>query len=67
MLSLKGIVLVVHVTLMKPNIMQKLDEMNILVQLKVKNNQKTFEATSTTVLHGLLFQMLQKLLRPGRT
>ena len=36
-------------------------------QLKAQNHQNTFEATSTTILHGLLFQLLQKMLRPGRT
>ena len=66
-LSMKGIVLVVYVTLVKPNVMQKLDGMNIIIQLKVHNHQNTFEATSITVLHGLSFQMLQKMLRPGRT
>ena len=67
MLSIKEIVLVVHVTLVKPNVMRKLNEMNIIIQLKVQNQQSTFEATSTTILHGLSFQMLQKMLRPGRT
>ena len=66
-LSTKGIVLVVHVTLVKPNVMQKLDEMNIISQLKVQNHQNTFEATSTTILHGLSFLMLQKMLRASTT
>ena len=57
----------VHVTLVKPSVMRKLDGMNIIIQLKVQNHQNTFEATSTTILHGLSFQMLQKMLRPGRT
>ena len=63
----KGIVLVVHVTLVKPNVMQKLDGMNIIIQLKVQKHQKTFEATLTTILRGLSFQMLQKMLRAERT
>ena len=67
MLSIKEIVLVVHVTLVKPNVMRKLDGKNIIIQLKIQNHQNTFEATSTTILHGLLFQLLQKMLRPGRT
>ena len=46
---------------------KKLDGMNIIIQLKVQNHQNTCEATSTTILHGLSFQMLQKMLRPGRT
>ena len=48
-----------HVTLVKPNEMQKLDGMNITIQLNVQNRRNTFEATLTTILHGLLFQMLQ--------
>ena len=66
-LSIKEMVLVVHVTLVKSNVMRKLDGMNIIIQLAVQNHQNTFEATSTTILHGLSFQMLQKMLRPGRT
>ena len=66
-ISIKEFVLVVHVTLVKPNVMQKLDGMNIIIQLKVQNHQNTFEATLTTVLHELSFQMLQKMLRPRRT
>ena len=66
-LSTKETVLVAHVTLVKPNVMQKLDGMNIIVQRKVQNHQNIFEATSTTILRALSFQMLQKMLRPGRT
>ena len=66
LLSKTEIVLVVHVALVKPNKMQKLNEMNIIIQLKVQNHRATFEATSTTILHGLSFQMLQKMLRPRR-
>ena len=66
-LSIKEIVLVVHVTLVKPNVMQKLDGMNIIIQLKNQNLKDTFETTSTTVLLGLSFQILQKMLRPGKT
>ena len=47
--------------------MQKLDGINIKIQLKARNHQNTFEATSTTILDGLLFKMLQKVLRPERT
>ena len=50
----------------EPNVMQKLDGMNI-IQLKVQNHRNTFEATSTTVLNRLSFQMLQKMLRTGGT
>ena len=46
--------------------MQKLDGMNILIKLKFQNHGNTFEVTSTFVLHGLSFQMLQKTLRAGR-
>ena len=41
--------------------------MKIIIQLKVQSHQNIFKATSTTVLHWLSFQMLQKVLRPGRT
>ena len=56
----------VQVTLAKLKVMQKLDGMSIIIQLKVQNHQNTFE-TSTTILHGLSFEMLQKHLRAGRT
>ena len=59
-LSIQGIVVMVHVALVKPNVMRKLDGMNKIIQIKVQNRQSIFEATSTTILHGLLFQMLQK-------
>ena len=59
-LSIQGIVVMVHVALVKPNVMRKLDGMNIIIQIKVQNLQSIFEATSTTILHGLSFQMLQK-------
>ena len=65
--SIKGFIFVVHVTLVKPNVMQMLDGMNIIIQLKVQNHQNTFEITSTTILHGLSFQMFQKLIRPEKT
>ena len=67
MLSIKKIALVVHVTLVKPSLMQKSDGMNIIILLKVQNHQNTFEKISITVLHGLLFQMLRNMLKPGRT
>ena len=67
MLSTKLIVLVVHVTLAKPNVMQKLDVMNKIIELKVQSHRNTFETTLTTVLHGFLFQILQKMLGPERT
>ena len=59
-LSRKEIVLVVHGILVKPNVMRKLDGVNIIMQLKVQNHQNTFEVTSTTILHGVSFQILQK-------
>ena len=64
---MKGIVAVVHVILVKPNVRQKLDGMNITSQQKVQNHPNTFEAISATVLHGMSFQMLQKVQRPGRS
>ena len=57
---MKGIVLVVRITLVKPNVIQTLDGMDIIIQLKVQNHGNTFEAASTTTLHELSFQMLQK-------
>ena len=57
----------IHVTLVKPNAMKKLYGRNIVAQLKVQNHRNIFEATSTVVLHVLLFQMLQKVPRPERT
>ena len=54
----------VRITLVKPSVMRNLDGMNIIIRLKFQNNQNTFEATSTTILHRLSFQMLQKMLRP---
>ena len=38
-----------------------------MIQLKVQNHRITFETMSTTVLPRLLFQMLKKTLRSGRT
>ena len=67
MLSIKGIVLVIHVTLVKPNVIQMLDGMNMIIHVKVQTHQNAFEATSTTILHGLSLKMLEKMLRPGRT
>ena len=64
-LSINDFVLVVHVTLAKPNAMQKLDGINIIIYLKVQNHQNTLNAKSSTVLHELSFQMLQKMQRRG--
>ena len=64
-LSLRKFVLVVHVTLVKPSAMQKLDGINIIIQLNVQDHQNTLNAKSSTALHGLSFQMLQKMQRPG--
>ena len=64
-LSIKGIVLVAHVTLVNPHVMQKLNGMNI-IQLKVENYQNTFEASSITILHGLSFQILQKNVKTSK-
>ena len=65
MLSLRKFVLVVHVTLVKPSAMQKLDGINIIIHLNVQDHQNTLNAKSSTALHGLSFQMLQKMQRPG--
>ena len=48
-LSIKEIVLVVHVTLVKSNVMRKLDGMKMIMQLKVRNHQNTFETTLITI------------------
>ena len=64
-LSIKGIVFVVHITLAKSNIMQKLDGMNIIIQLKVQNHQNTFKATSTTT--WAVISNAPKILKPGKT
>ena len=61
-LSIEEIVLVAHFTLAKPNIMQKLDRINMIIQLKVQNDQNTLKGTSTSVLYGMTFQMLQKMM-----
>ena len=43
----------VHVTLVKPNILQKLDWMNIIIQLKVWNYQNIFKTqVFTNCMHG---------------
>ena len=52
-LPIKEIVLVFHVTLVKPNVMQKLDGINVIIQLKVQSHRKFFKATSTAALHVL--------------
>ena len=66
MLSIKEIVLVVHVTLVKPSIMQKLDGMNIIIQPKSSETSKYFQNNIDHFLHVLQFQMLQKMPIPGR-
>ena len=57
----------VHATLAKTNVMEKLNGMNIVVQLKVQDHQNACEAISTIILHSLSFQIFQKILRPVRT
>ena len=39
----------VHVTLVKTNVMQRLDGMNVIIQLKVQNHESTFKVTATTI------------------
>ena len=67
MLSIKEIDLVVYFTLVKPSAMLNLDGIKIITQLKVQNHRNNFETISTTVLRGLLFRMLQTILKPGKT
>ena len=52
-LTIKEIVLLVRVKLVKPNATQKLSGMNIMIQLKVQNHRCKTKIKSTTVLHGL--------------
>ena len=65
-MDLKKIVLVVYITLVNLSVIQKII-MKIIIQLKVQNHRNTFETISTTVLYGLVFQILQKMLKPGST
>ena len=65
--SLIGVVFVVRIALVKPTVMQRLDGMSMIIQVKVQNLRNTLEATSTTVLYGLSFQVLNEIRRPGRT
>ena len=58
--DLKKIVLVVYVTLVNLSVMQKII-MKVILQLKVQNHRNTFETISTTILYGLIFQILQKM------
>ena len=44
-----------------------MDGMNIVIQVKVQDHGNTSETISTNVIHGLLFQMLQKMLRPEKS
>lgn len=43
---IKEIFLLVRFTLVKPNLIQKLDGMSIMSQLKVQNHRNTFKAIS---------------------
>ena len=43
----------VRFTLVKPNVMQKLDGMSIMSQLKVQNHRNTFKAISKQSLQML--------------
>ena len=66
-LSIKEVSLVVHMILVKPEVMQRLDGINIIIQLKVQNHQNNSKATSAVALQVMSFQMLRRLIRPGRT
>ena len=59
-LSMKGIVFAVQVTLVNSKVMPTLDGINIKIQLRAQNHQNTLEATSTTFT-------LTVIPRPGRT
>ena len=49
-LSLKGIVHVVHVPFVEPKVMKELYGVNIIIHLKFQSFRNTFEAMLTTVL-----------------
>ena len=61
-LSIKEIVLVVKVILVKPNVMKNLDGINI----KIQNHQNNSKITSIIVLQRLSLQMPQKIQKPGK-
>ena len=67
MLSIKEIVLVVKIILVKPNVMKNLDGINIIIQLSVQNHQNISKTTSIIALEGLSLQMLQKTQKLGKT
>ena len=59
-LSMKGIVFAVPVTLVNSKVMPTLDGINKKIQLRVQNRQNTSEAASTTFT-------LTVISKPGRT
>ena len=62
-LSTKDVGIAFHVTLVKLNAMEKLDEINIIIQLKVENDQYKFETISTTVLRDCHFKWHMKTMK----
>ena len=66
MLSIKEIVLVVKIILVKPTVIKNLDGINIITQLSVQNHQNISKTTSIIVLKGLSLQMLQKTQKQGK-
>ena len=54
----KEIVLVVYLTLVKSSVIQDLDDMNIIIKLKVQNHRNSFKKISKT---RLLFKCSKKL------
>ena len=67
MLSTKEIVLVIHVTLAKPDVMQMLDGMNIITQLKVQNHHNNIDSISSGLYYMDSISNAPKMIRPGRT
>ena len=63
MLSIKEIDVVVHVTLVKPNVIQKLGGMNTVIQPKFQNQKNSFKVTATIVLLELSFQEQKSILK----
>ena len=56
MLSIKEIAAVVHVTLVKANVIQKLGGMNTVIQPKFQNERNSFKVISTIALLELSFE-----------
>ena len=56
----------IHVVFVKPNVMQKLDGMNIIIQLKIQNHKTPSTQHQPLLYMGCHFKCSKKMLRPGR-